>query len=57
MFVGAILFYLANNIDDLLPETGKSNVVGLTKVFIISNFLAATQDIAVDGWALTMLKK
>lgn len=21
------------------------------------NFLAATQDIAVDGWALTMLKK
>lgn len=48
---------MASNIDDLLPETGKSNVVRLMYVFITSNFLAATQDISVDGWALTMLKK
>jgi len=26
-------------------------------VFFSLNFLAATQDIAVDGWALTMLKR
>jgi len=26
-------------------------------VFLPLNFLAATQDIAVDGWALTMLSR
>ena len=26
-------------------------------MFFFLNFLAATQDIAVDGWALTMLKR
>ena len=34
-----------------------ADVYTLTFVFLIMNFLAATQDIAVDGWALTMLKK
>ena len=29
----------------------------LTAAFFALNFLAATQDIAVDGWALTMLSK
>jgi PAT family acetyl-CoA transporter-like MFS transporter 1 len=29
----------------------------LTFYFFCLNFLAATQDIAVDGWALTMLKR
>lgn len=29
----------------------------LTISFLLLNFLAATQDIAVDGWALTMLKR
>lgn len=29
----------------------------LTISFLFLNFLAATQDIAVDGWALTMLKR
>ena len=29
----------------------------LTVVFFSLNFLAATQDIAVDGWALTMLQR
>lgn len=29
----------------------------LTALFFALNFLAATQDIAVDGWALTMLSK
>jgi PAT family acetyl-CoA transporter-like MFS transporter 1 len=33
------------------------NVKGLTAFFFVLYFLMATQDIAVDGWALTMLSK
>ncbi|KAI1283168.1 Acetyl-coenzyme A transporter 1 [Halotydeus destructor] len=33
------------------------DIYTLTGVFLSLNFLAATQDIAVDGWALTMLKR
>uniref|UniRef100_A0A914NVC7 Acetyl-coenzyme A transporter 1 n=1 Tax=Meloidogyne incognita TaxID=6306 RepID=A0A914NVC7_MELIC len=33
------------------------NVFFLMCVFLPLNFLAATQDIAVDGWALTMLSR
>ena len=31
------------------------DVFGLTLFFFVLFILAATQDIAVDGWALTML--
>jgi len=48
---------MANDIDDLLPNTGTPNIMVLMCMFFISNFLAATQDIVVDSWALTMLKK
>ena len=37
------------------PQSGP-DVVSLTVMFFIIYMLAATQDIAVDGWALTMLK-
>lgn len=33
------------------------NIKLLTLTFFCTNFLAATQDIAVDGWALTMLHR
>ena len=33
------------------------NVTGVTAFFFLLYFLMATQDIAVDGWALTMLSK
>jgi PAT family acetyl-CoA transporter-like MFS transporter 1 len=33
------------------------NVKGVTTFFFVLYFLMATQDIAVDGWALTMLSK
>jgi len=33
------------------------DIVVLTASFFFLNFFAATQDIAVDGWALTMLTK
>ena len=32
-------------------------VLILFSMFFFLNFLAATQDIAVDGWALTMLQR
>ena len=38
-------------------ETEVPNVPLLTAIFFSLNFLAATQDIAVDGWALTMLQR
>jgi len=37
-------------------ETLEPDVGALTAMFFILNFLAATQDVAVDGWALSMLK-
>lgn len=37
-------------------EEGPS-IAFLTGIFFCLNFLAATQDIAVDGWALTMLSR
>lgn len=48
---------MANNIDTWLPDTGQPNLKMLIIVVFIINFLSATQDIVVDGWALTMLKK
>ncbi|KAL4142293.1 hypothetical protein QTP88_004779 [Uroleucon formosanum] len=55
--IGAILIYAASDIENLLPESGNPNIMMLVYIFFVINFLAATQDIAVDGWALTMLKK
>ena len=46
---------LLGDTDDA-DETLKPDVGALTAMFFILNFLAATQDVAVDGWALTMLK-
>lgn len=33
------------------------NAAGVTSLFFLLVLLAATQDIAVDGWALTLLSK
>jgi len=35
----------------------KPNINALTLMFFLLNFLAATQDIIVDGWAISMLKR
>ena len=53
--IGIFMLVLSLYVTDLLEETG--NVLVLTVVFFMLNFLAATQDIAVDGWALTMLSR
>lgn len=54
--IGAFMLIMSLKVDVLL-EGETPNVPLLTMIFFSLNFLAATQDIAVDGWALTMLKK
>uniref|UniRef100_A0A4W2FJ82 Solute carrier family 33 member 1 n=2 Tax=Bos TaxID=9903 RepID=A0A4W2FJ82_BOBOX len=57
--LGFFMIYLSTQVDHLLGNTdGRTpDVVALTVTFFLFEFLAATQDIAVDGWALTMLSR
>jgi PAT family acetyl-CoA transporter-like MFS transporter 1 len=50
--ISLFLFILAFRVDSLFEA---KNVTVLTGMFFTLNFLAASQDVAVDGWALTML--
>ncbi|XP_078488430.1 acetyl-coenzyme A transporter 1 [Ciona intestinalis] len=54
--IGIIMFILSYKLDAILGGP-VPDVWNLTVCFFILNFCAATQDIAVDGWALTMLSK
>jgi len=54
--IGVFMLFLSMNIESIL-ESEVPNVFLLTVIFFSLNFFAATQDIAVDGWALTMLQK
>jgi len=57
--LGLFMIYLSTQVDLLLGDgQGRGpDVVALTVTFFLFEFLAATQDIAVDGWALTMLSR
>ncbi|XP_014666688.1 PREDICTED: acetyl-coenzyme A transporter 1-like [Priapulus caudatus] len=57
--IGAFMLYLSGQVARLLGDDGSeaASIFTLTVVFFMLNFLAATQDIAVDGWALTMLSR
>ena len=56
--IGFTMIFLSYFVDRLMGDESKApNVVLLTIIFFFLHFLAATQDIAVDGWALTMLSK
>ncbi|KAM7413383.1 hypothetical protein PAMA_020667 [Pampus argenteus] len=55
--LGLFMLYLSVTVNSLLQSEGGPKVVTLTAVFFMLAFLAATQDIAVDGWALTMLSR
>jgi hypothetical protein len=48
-----IAFILSSRLDLLAPE----NVYVTTAVFFLLFAMCATQDICVDGWALTLLSK
>ena len=51
--------YFLQHIEELMGENTEEGprILSLTAIFFSLNFLAATQDIAVDGWALTMLSR
>ncbi|XP_047451095.1 acetyl-coenzyme A transporter 1 [Mugil cephalus] len=55
--LGLFMLYLSVTVNSLLQSESGPNVLTLTAVFFMLAFLAATQDIAVDGWALTMLSR
>lgn len=56
--IGAFMLILSGNVNNWLGIDGSEPQIALlTAAFFALNFLAATQDIAVDGWALTMLKR
>uniref|UniRef100_H3CCF2 Acetyl-coenzyme A transporter 1 n=1 Tax=Tetraodon nigroviridis TaxID=99883 RepID=H3CCF2_TETNG len=55
--LGLFMIFLSGTVDRLLEGGDGPQVVPLTAVFFMLAFLAATQDIAVDGWALTMLSR
>ncbi|KAB0800755.1 hypothetical protein PPYR_06494 [Photinus pyralis] len=55
--IGGFMLLLSSQVNRWLGDDGHPNIGILTLLFFALNFLAATQDVAVDGWALTMLKK
>ncbi|XP_060851932.1 acetyl-coenzyme A transporter 1-like [Rhopalosiphum padi] len=57
ILMGITFFYMAINMDNWLPEKGKPNLEMIVRLIFLINFLSATQDIAVDGWSLSVLKK
>jgi len=56
--IGIMMIVISQYVGEMLGDEGNSapDVTSLTFTFFFLNFLAATQDVAVDGWALTMLK-
>ena len=57
--IGIFLLVVSYFTPEILGRDGHAapNVFLLMGIFLPLNFLAATQDIAVDGWALTMLSR
>ncbi|KAF7367312.1 GYF domain-containing protein [Mycena sanguinolenta] len=54
IIVGTIMLYLSLNVQVLMDDAS-NHVPQLTFLFTSLVFFSATQDIAVDGWALTLL--
>lgn len=56
--MGLFMLFLSGHVDKWLGTDEENLNIGfLTCIFFSLNVLAATQDIVVDGWALTMLKR
>ncbi|KAF8061016.1 acetyl-coenzyme A transporter 1-domain-containing protein [Lyophyllum atratum] len=54
--VGSLMLYISLNVQKLLDDPA-NNIIELSVVFTSLVFFSATQDIAVDGWALTLLSQ
>lgn len=58
ILIGTFMIFIAQHVDNWLGDgTSKPEVIMLTITFFTLYFLAATQDVAVDGWALNLLHK
>ncbi|KAI9226758.1 MAG: acetyl-coenzyme A transporter 1-domain-containing protein [Piptocephalis tieghemiana] len=56
--VGLVFLWLGYSIDDMMSSLDAStSVIAFTGIFFGLILLCATQDIAVDGWALTLLSQ
>ena len=57
--IGLTMILVSYNIDDLMggEQGDPPNITILTILFFVFFLCAATQDIAVDGWAITMLSR
>ena len=55
--IGLLLIVASVRVNALLGSDGPVDVKSLTALFFSFYFLCATQDIAVDGWALTILSE
>ncbi|CAB4392096.1 unnamed protein product [Rhizophagus irregularis] len=56
LLTGSLFYWLGKHVDVMFNQE-KPDVNTLTLLFFILIFFSATQDIAVDGWALTLLSK
>ena len=57
---GLAMIYLGGRIEDMMKQAGANGgagVWGFTWWWFLLVFLCATQDIAVDGWAITLLSQ
>ncbi|XP_060865918.1 acetyl-coenzyme A transporter 1-like isoform X2 [Metopolophium dirhodum] len=54
--IGLSLIFIGSNISNWLMEND-THMTALTYVFFCVNALAATNDIAIDGWTLTLLRR
>ncbi|KAI8887921.1 MFS general substrate transporter [Backusella circina FSU 941] len=56
LLTGLLFYALGNQIDGMM-NADTIPIYTLTYLFVTTIFFCATQDIAVDGWALTLLSK
>jgi len=57
IITGLVMLVMGAQIDGEIGPGSSPDIWKLTTAFFALYFLVATQDIAVDGWALTMLRK
>ncbi|ORX56904.1 MFS general substrate transporter [Hesseltinella vesiculosa] len=57
LLTGVLFYWLGSHIDSIMDQEEHIPVYRLTASFLLTVFFCATQDIAVDGWALTLLSK